>query len=285
MIKYCKLLLLLLIIDVAEAALTKHKIEVLSQFGDVINIVGGRISQNIQQQQIWSNLCYIDDSASLTNLTKPVQEANYQQLNYLISTVIKYYITNAHQIAAKSVDDEVNIIIYLHRDSNAPKHIAQIHYSLANYYPMLKQNNINTINITKKFKFDKVNFEYRYGYLPHSLVNYEPADIILSISPVVSVNDQFNVKHVMVPIKIIPMNLDSMTIVLQQQYAVKNHLTTVIAELVGSQDAARINDFNSQHLTNTPINLFTADQFDLVNLIQVDGYFKPALLPNFFYVR
>ncbi|MCC2645963.1 MAG: hypothetical protein K0R02_28 [Rickettsiaceae bacterium] len=293
-----------------EAAQSKYHIKDIKKFGDIINIAGGRIPHDrLKNGQVWGNICFVISNPLEEDLSVaewigrkkyPLKETYMQNFNeaqvyYTFATIIRYYILNAHSIAKKSPNEEVKIVVHIHRNSSAESFIKYIQETIKDSFPELarftqEKNVFDPLLFNRIHLSSNVTVDYRYGYLPNSLIDYKDANIVLSISPVASINQNLQPGTIVTPTHMVPMSLDSMTVMASREYKVSNHIVEVADKIIQSQDARALSVVNNRHLSPNPLKrdlkaeLIKKDIFLPTGLIQVDGYFNPKLLPSYFYI-
>jgi hypothetical protein len=312
MVKYISIIItsLLFLLNNAEATQTKYHIKDIRKFGDIINVAGGRIPHDkLHNGQIWGNICFVISNPLEEDLSVaewigkkkyPLKETymhnfNEPQVYYTISTIIRYYILNAHTIFGKSKDEEVKMVVHVHRNSSAEYFIRCLQDTINDCFPELsnykvEKNIFDPLLVSRLYLPNHVTVDYRYGYLPSTLTDYQDANIVLSISPVASINQNLQPGTLVAPAQMIPMSLDSMTVIASREYKVSNHIIEAADKIIQSQDDRALALVNTKHLSSNPMKKdlkaerIGKETFLPVGLIQVDGYFNPKLLPSYFYL-
>lgn len=284
----------------------------LKYFADGLNIEGGIIYHKyLRQEQIWSNLCIVLDRPfedgvewqELTNLnTFPLKEAvlldyNESQVNFAYATVMHYYITNAHKILAKPLNQIAKILIQVHRNTSGPRHIELLEQLLCECYPNLekvkqKKDLLSKYELLSYFFPDiNVQVEYCYGVAPENLGGqgkYSEVDIVLSFSLVAGLHSDWKSGSLLIPDQHIPFYLNNTYLALEGKYFVKNHLNQILCDLIKNQNSEILNIINTHFYSFNPqkrnlnAKKLTREDFKNAILLQVDGLFNPSQLsPTF----
>lgn len=285
----------------------------LSNFGDGLNIEGGTIAKDyLKGKQIWANLCValdcpFQDNVDWNQITEfnqfPLKEAsimsyNEAKVNLAYALVLNYYLTFAHDLANKTADQEVKIIVQVHRNTSGPCHLDLLKRLLHRSNPQLTKIKFKAMGDFKRelfsYKISEKNVElaFCYGNLPEFLGKagkYENADIVISFSLVAGLNPEWESGSLLIPVKWIPLYLKSMELDLPGSYSVQNHLALVLDDMLSHQDEKQIaiirNEFDSLNpLKSHPLEKLAAQDFKKATLLQVDGMFNPIDLGSKFYL-
>jgi hypothetical protein len=283
----------------------------LKLFADGLNIEGGTIyDKYLRQEQIWSNLCIVLDRPfedgiewqELTNTnTFPLKEAaildyNEPQVNFTYATVMHYYITNAHRILDKPLNQVAKILIQVHRNTSGPRHIELLEELLCQCYPDLKkvkQKN-DTLSEYELFSYFfpniNVQIDYCYGVAPENLGEqgkYSEVDIVLSFSLVAGLHPDWKSGSLLIPDQYIPFYLKNTHLALDEKYFVENHLNQILCDLIKNQPDQILNTVNTYFYSLNPkkhhlAKKITHEDFKNAVLLQVDGLFNPSQLSQTF---
>lgn len=284
----------------------------LKQVADGLNIEGGTIDHKyLRQDQIWSNLCIVldrpfEDGVEWQEITSsntfPLKEAaildyNEAQVNFTYATVMHYYITHAHQIARKPLNQTANILIQVHRNSSGPRHLELLEQLLIQCYPELKgikQSGTASLKYELfSYAYPEINVQvnFCYGTVPEELGElgkYGEADIVLSFSLVAGLHSEWKSGSVLVPNQFIPFSLKTVVLALEEQYSVRNHLQQVVLDIINDQEEGVLKTINEHFCSFNPqknrlkARNLTAEDFKHAILLQVDGLFNPSQLPVLF---
>lgn len=269
------------------------------QYGDALNIEGGLIPQrHLRKDQIWANLCFIldrpfYDGVELKDITRknsyPLKEANimdYNERRAALATAItlKYYITQTHTLKSLSDMDQSHIIVQVHRNSTGPAHLR----FLKNLIELMEFNFVDG-GVTDKgaqlliFPQYKVVMELRHGVIP---TTYEDADVVLSIGVAAGIHPSWKSGTVMVPHRFIPFDIHNMALMLPLTYEVKNHLSTVLDNVINLQDHELLYAINTHYASknSTKSQEYTGalikEDFRPARILQVNGLFNPSKIPK-----
>lgn len=283
----------------------------LKHFADGLNIEGGTIYHKyLRQEQIWSNLCIVLDRPfedgieweELTNSnTFPLKEAalleyNEAQVNFTYATVMHYYITHAHKILDKPVNQVAKILIQVHRNTSGPRHVELLEHLLCQCYPHLEKvkqkDALSKYELFSYFFPDlNVQVDYCFGVAPENLGEqgkYSEVDIVLSFSLVAGFHPDWKSGSLLIPDQHIPFYLKNARLVLEEKYFVKNHLNQILCDLIKNQSEEVLKKINTYFYSLNPqkrnlsAKKLTQQDFKNAILLQVDGLFNPSQLsPTF----
>lgn len=304
--------LFFLAVITGSLAAEELSLDQLKEVADGLNIEGGTIYHKyLRQEQTWSNLCIVLDRPfvdgiewqELTNTNSfPLKEAaildyNEAQVNFAYATVMHYYITHAHQIAAKPADQMAKILIQVHRNSSGPRHIALLEQLLCHCYPDLEKVK-QTGEALSKSKYElfsyffpgiNVQVDFCYGAAPENLGElgkYGEVDIVLSFSLVAGLHTEWKSGSLLIPNQHIPFYLETVCLALEERYFVQNHLNQILCDLINNQDDAVLEVINKLFYSLNPLKhtlkakKLTQEDFKNATLLQADGMFNPSQLPS-----
>jgi len=289
----------------------------LNQVADGLNIEGGTIYQKyLGEEQIWSNLCIIEDRPfqdgvewqELTNSNNfPLKEAsildyNEAQVNFAYAMIMHYYVTHAHQITGKPINQIAKILIQVHRNTSGPRHVELLEQLLCQCYPNLEGIK-QTYDALARSKYELISYffpeinvqvDFCYGSAPENLGElgrYGETDIVLSFSLVAGLHSDWTSGSFLIPNQHIPFSLKTVTVAFEKRYFVQNHLNLAILDLINNQDDAVLQTINNTFHSLNPqkqslqAKKFTLDDFKNATLLQVDGVFNPSRLPSTFKIE
>jgi hypothetical protein len=279
----------------------------LKQIADGLNIEGGTIPHRyLLPGQIWSNICVVldrpfEDGQELMGLTQqntyPLKEAsivdyNEAQVNYVFTSMLLYYIQNAHKIADVPLSQKAKVLIQLHRNSSGPKHVELLEQLFQScyrgeYHRYAPKASPYEICV---YEFPHLNVEasFCFGSDPDklgSLGRYHQVDIVLSLSLVSGFHPDWKSGSFFIPHEHIPFSLGTATISMKDKYFVLNNLFQVLPEIIKDQDEGVRQIVNEKFLSLNPgkqtlrAEKMTLSQFKEAVLLQVDGNFNPSELP------
>lgn len=284
----------------------------LKCFADGLNIEGGTIPrQYLQEEQIWVNLCVVLDRPfedglewqELTHLNPyPLKEAslleyNEAQVNYSYAAIMHYYITHAHQIAHKSSDQTVKILIQVHRNTSGPAHVRLLESLLMECCPDLQLVKEQKVPMTKYELYSyavstaHVEIDFCYGTAPENLGEigkYMDADVVISFSLIAGLNPNWKSGSLVISDHYVPFPLKESVYSWQKQYYIRNHLKEVISDIVKDQDQSIVDKINAYFRSPNPQKAHLKAQelarrdFKQATLLQVDDLFNPSQLPSHF---
>jgi hypothetical protein len=305
-IKFSLVTTLLLVLAQLSVAEDDYPLNQIHLVADALNPEGGTIAQKyLQPHQVWANLCVVldrpfQDGIEWDELTRnnqfPLKEAsllnyNEAQVNLAYAAILNYYITKAHKIAKKNVDDEVKLLIQVHRNTSGPKHLKLLESLLTYCYPELVGEKYTADQTCKQelfgyhFTENKVLAQFCFGTFPEYLGDmgkYKDADIVLSFSLVAGFHPNFPSGSLLIPTEWVPFSLGKMELYENQKYTVRNHIVEVIQEIIASQNDALIQSINRKFLSLNALKQdqkakrLTLDDFKRARLVQVDGMFNPS---------
>lgn len=285
----------------------------LMYFADGLNIEGGTIAKDyLKGNQIWANLCVtldrpFHDGIDWNQITQsnyyPLKESsilayNEAKVNLAYALILSYYLKFAHTLTGKMQDQEVKIILQVHRNTSGPGHLELVKRLLDRCFPDLckikfkETNNFKHELFSYKILENNVQIAFCYGNLPEFLGKagkYENADIVISFSLVAGLHPEWESGSLLIPCKWIPLYLESMKLDLQAAYSVPNHLAQILNDILLHQEERLIkivkNEFDSLNPFKKNIaRKLTAEDFKKAILLQVDGMFNPSSLKSKFFV-
>lgn len=268
-------------------------------YGAALNIEGGRIpKQYLGKGQIWANLCFILDrpfynGVELKDITHanvyPLKEANIMAYNerkaaLATSLVLKYYIRNAHKLAALAEQTPAKVVVQVHRNSTGAAHIRFLEALIR----LLKEEteHLGTSDQGAEllaFPQHKALLELRYGVHPSS---YESAHIVLSIGLAAGLHPSWQSGSIILPHRFVPFDLHAMVLMLNESYEVANHLVGVVEEVIALQDEQLLLAINHRFASLNPAKAseqtgaLVKEDFLFATLLQVSGLFNPTQLPK-----
>lgn len=286
----------------------------LNQVADGLNIEGGTIYQKyLRKEQIWSNLCIIEDRPfqdgiewqELTNSNSfSLKEAsifdyNEAQVNFAYATLMHYYISHAHQITGKHVNQIAKVLIQVHRNTSGPRHVELLEQLLHHCYPNLEgiKQTCDGLSRSKyeltSYFFPRLNVkvDFCYGSAPENLGElgrYCETDIVLSFSLVAGLHSDWKSGSLLIPNQHVPFSLKTVSVALDRRYFVQNHLNEALLDIIRDQDDAVLQTINNSFYSLNPqkqslqAKKLTLDDFKNATLLQVDGVFNPSRLPPTF---
>jgi hypothetical protein len=296
-----------------KASSSVQELSQLKSYVDVLNIEGGLIPTchfSKDKHQIWANLAAILDrpllnGIDLDEITKsnvyPLKESSIPEYNeakvcLAHALFLKYYIGHAREIAEKSNREDVKIVIQVHRGSQAKLQIKNLESTLEMCFngefkrQPLAGFPVNVQSVYKSVQ-KQVVVEFRFGYAPSTIGNYEDADIVLSLSLVAGLSEKLPSGSLVIPQKFVPMSLDDMVMKKSEEYEASNHLAGSIPDILQEQSEEFIAAINTIFRSPNPAKeslkattLKVAD-FNPVSLLQVDGLFNPKTLPKEFSIQ
>lgn len=282
----------------------------LKALADGLNIEGGSIPrQYLCDKQIWANLCVVLDrpfedhvewkelkSSSLFPLKETtIQDYNETQVNYTYATLMNYYITQAHHITNKPLEETTKVLIQVHRNSSGHYHVGLLESLLLNCYPDILKIKLPNKGRTKyelfSYTFPDINVEatFCYGTAPENLGElglYNEFDIILCFSSVAGFHPHWKSSSLLLPTFFIPFSLKHATIYPEEKYFVNNHLITHLKEILSTQNSfilGKVNElfrsinFQKNYMTTNKLKL---DDFKIAVVLQVEQIFNPSEHPT-----
>lgn len=302
----------LLILTVSQFAVAKSfPMDELYKVADGLNIEGGDVCRKyLNEQQTWANICVILDRPfhdgiewqALTNANSfPLKEAsisdyNDAQVNYCYASIMGYYIKHCHEIAKKSKDECVKILMQVHRNTSGPSHVALLESLLTECFPDFSL--VKSLHPTSKYEISfyflpdlNVEIVFCYGVLAENLGEenkYSDVDIVLSFSLVAGFHQEWKSGSFLLPDYFIPFPLSSVKVEMQNCYRIKNHLKTILSSLIADQDLFVLNVINSKFLSmnqnkqDLTATFLQQEDFKEATILQADRLFNPSQLPKFF---
>lgn len=286
-----------------------HSLNDLKFFADGLNVEGGIPAQNLTKKQIWADLSLVldrpfEDGVDLNEITEtnsyPLKESsissyNEAQANLTYLTVMHYYITHARKIAKKSQDDLVKMTVQVHRNGSGLPHLHLLEKLLLRAVPEfkgVKMDKGSEKNAAFTYLYPDYNtiVEYRYGYTPETINNYQQQDIVLSISLNSGFNPLWPSGTLLIPFQFIPLDLETMNMNKNESYHVRNHLLEVLPDLIDSQNPAFVEIINDHFLSPNDAkkgllaSSLKYEDFHPATLLQANGLFNPKALPNEFHL-
>lgn len=287
----------------------KYQLNQIHQWSDVLNIEGGTIAKKLSANQKWFNVATVLDRPYLDgiefeymakNKKFDLKESDITQYNELQNlfvhiTLLKYCIDNAHKISNKKNNECVKIVVQVHRPKSGIKYISILDDILKKtFVEFSTYKKIEGKLANELFGYElpnNVSINFRYGSEAHTLIGYENADIVISISLVAGFNPNFKSGDIVVPTNFVPMDLNTMTLFLKEQYYVKNYFFEELENIIRSQKKETLdvinNNFNSPNKDKFKLKAqeFTKKDFNEVTVLHVNKNFTPSLLPQEFVVK
>jgi hypothetical protein len=213
-----------------------------------VYIEGGRIPrQYLQKGQIWANLCIVldrpfEDGMEWQQLTDSnpfsLKEAsitsyNESQVNYAYAMIMHYYITHSHEISNKANEENVKMVVQVHRNRSGPRHIELLEQLLLQCYPELDGVKQVVHSSSKyelfSYRFSNLNLEVTFCYGSTSerlrelaeLGKYQEADVVLSFSLVAGLHPAWPSGSMLIPVNHVPFSLKDVAFFPGRQYSVK----------------------------------------------------------------
>ena len=182
----------------------------LNLYGDGLNIEGGIIPRYaLGENQIWANICFVLDRPLLNRLDldeitkenpyrlKEASLPNYNepQAALVQALILKYYIENAHRICGIEEENLAHIIVQVHRNSSGPSHLDL----LENFIKGFLQKHQPTLISSRVYQLGNCILELRHGYASNDLNDYEGADVVISISLVAGLHEDWDSGTALIP--------------------------------------------------------------------------------------
>lgn len=287
----------------------KYQLDQIHNFADVLNIEGGTIAKKLTSKQKWFNVATILDRPYIDGVEfdfmaknkkydlkeSAIKEYNELQNFFVHTSLIKYCIDNAHRISTKKNGESVKIIVQVHRPKSGIKYINILYDIIKKAYPEFCNfkkiegklaNELFMIELPKK-----VSVHFRFGSEPHTLIDFDDADIIISISLVAGFNANFKPGDIVIPTDFVPMDLDTMVLKSATKYSVQNSFARYLEEIINGQDEQLMrvinNNFKSPNNEKHALKAkkFIAKDFNQVKVLHVNKNFSPSLLPKEFQIQ
>ncbi len=289
-----------------------YPLEQMKCLVDGLNIEGARIPRHyLRQDQVWANLCVVldrpfIDGAEWNEITKNNSYAlkessllsfNEPKANLAYALILCHYIKQAHKISSKEKDDEVKILIQVHRNTSGPAQLKLLESLLVACMPEseLIKYRADANCAAELFSYHlpeyAVRVEFCYGNLPEYLGKagkYAQADIILSFSLVAGFHPAWQSGSLLVPKEWIPMSLEKMEFYECEKYCENNHLFIALQDILDSQDEAILQLVNEAFRSPNPLKknqrtkALVKDDFSQATLVQVESMFNPSSHPKAF---
>lgn len=278
---------------------------------DALNIEGGIPYLSLNSEQTWVNLCVVldrpfHDGLDLEEITSnnsfPLKESsiisyNEIQVYYAFISVIDYYIRCANTLYSKANEEDVRIVVQIHRNSSGRCQLKILEKMMNKCFldlrPIKLDDTGNEANTLFVYRYPKegVVVEYRYGYNPDTLQNYMNQDIIVSLSLVSGFNSEWPSASLLIPKKIVPFNLEKMIVHQNDSYSVQNDLERALQDLVFSQKINVLETINSIYCspntekTKQKAKQLAVEDFHFATILQANGIFNPKALPEFLWIE
>lgn len=286
-----------------QIRLPTHEVKYLA---DGLNIEGGIPYNSLKEGQLWANLCVVldrpfEDGLDLAEITEnnsyPLKESsiptyNEAMVHYAFLTTVHYYITHAQEISKKNRNRSARMVVQIHRNSSGKNHLNMLEELMKEAFKGLSPIKLGSAGMADNTLFSyyypesDLLVEYRFGYSPLTLDNYEGQDIILSLSLASGFKPEWESGTLMIPEKFIPFNLQTMTIEQSNAYQVSNHFIKILPEVLEGQNFAVLQSVNTFYRSpnikklSQRAHMLSAVDFHSATLLQADGIFNPKLLPN-----
>ena len=279
---------------------------------DGLNIEGARIPRHyLRQDQVWANLCVVldrpfIDGAEWIEITKnntfvlkesSLLSFNEAKVNLAYALILCHYIKQAHAIASKRENEEVKIVLQVHRNSSGPAQLKLLESLLVASMPEKKlikyRADVNCAAELFSYYLPEyaVRVEFCYGNVPDFLGKagkYAQADIVLSFSLVAGFHPEWKSGSLLIPKEWTPMSLEKMEFYECKKYCEKNHLLVALQDIIDRQDEAILQLVNEAFRSPNPLKqnqttkALMHDDFLQATLVQVEGMFNPSTHPRAF---
>ncbi len=304
-----KKIFLIALLNISFTKLNSEKFQLnqIHKWADVLNIEGGTIPKKLNKNQKWFNVATVLDKPYIDGIEFDFMSKNkkfdlkesaindYNELqNYFVHiTLLKYCIDNAHILSNKKNNENVKIVVQVHRPKSGIKYINLLNEIICKAYPEFNSYKKLPGKLPLEvFIYElpnNININFRYGSAPQTLNDYEDVDIVISISLVAGFNPNLKSGDMVIPTKFVPMDLDTMILKFNEKYFVKNYFLEDLEKIVNSQDInllTIINEyFKSPNKTkNLKATKFNMDDFKEVTDLHVNKDFSPSLLPKEFLI-
>src|SRR5206468_3800042 len=109
--------------------------------------------------------------------------------------------------------------------------------------------NLSSVYASEK---DKITIEFRWGYTPETIGNYENADLVFSFSLVAGLKKGLKSSSFVIPMTVTPISLKEKTLDLNGRYSAKNLLADRIDTIVKKQNDENIARANEMFISPNP---------------------------------
>lgn len=237
------------------------------------------------------------DLAEITeNNLFPLKESsiaayNEAMVHYAFLTTIHYYITHGQEISRKNRDGITRIVVQIHRNTSGTNHLYTLEELMWTAFKELNPVKLASAGMAENTLFSyyypgsKTLVEYRIGYSPQTLDNYDGQDIVISLSLASGFKSEWESGTLMLPERFIPFNLQTMTIYQSRVNRVSNHLIKVLPDILENQNFAILQSVNTFYRSpninksSQKARILSAMDFHSATLLQADGTFNPKSLP------
>ena len=274
------------------------KLSDLPKYGEALNIEGGVIPRfRLTEKQLWANLCFVldrplHDQKDLDEITDansyPLKESSISEFNEpetLLATALtlKFYVENTHSITQMDDDEKATLMVQIHRNKSGPPHLERIVSIIEDLLPELELKKESgdkhqAIYVSEK---NQCTVKLCHGYDAASLVDFEGADLVLSISLAAGLDPELKSGTILLPARFMPFDVNSHVLAKGATFEARNHLLESIDRVLDGQSETLVQQINERFLSPNPKKkdllareLLDAD-FRRVTIIQASGLFYP----------